>query len=94
MVGLFGENIFSFNIALFIAAILFGQVVSFQVMTAKKLPTFNPRYAITAIILLTLAFSSFTYYPPKIFLFEHMDLADTDQYGILDSYDDLLIFEH
>jgi hypothetical protein len=94
VVGLTGENNFSFNIVLFISAVLAGQIVSYRIMTSKNLTTNNPHIAIIAIVLLTLAFASFTFYPPKNFLFEHMDLMDTGQYGILDNYDELLIFEH
>jgi hypothetical protein len=91
-VAILGKNLFSVNIALFVGAILVGQFVSYRFLTAKKIPALDPRYAVIAIILLTLAFASFTYFPPKLFLFEHMDLANTGQYGILESYDDLLIF--
>lgn len=91
-IALLGENIFSVNIALFVGAILVGQLVSYRVLTARKAVAVHPRYAILAILLLTIAFASFTYFPPKIFLFEHMDLANTGQYGILDSYEGLLIF--
>jgi hypothetical protein len=35
----------------------------------------------------------FTFFPPKIFLFEHIDLMNTGEYGILDNYEDLLIFQ-
>jgi hypothetical protein len=91
-VSLLGENIFSVNIALFVGAIFTGQLVSYRLLTAGKIVVKNPYYAIFAILLLTFAFASFTYFPPKIFLFEHMDLANTGQYGILDSYEGLLIF--
>lgn len=93
MVGLTDKNIFSLNIALFVFSILVGQmVVSYWILTSKNLPTYNPRYALFGILLITIAFASFTFFPPKIFLFEHMDLENTGQYGILKSYDGLLIF--
>jgi hypothetical protein len=91
-IAILGENIFSINIALFVGAIFVGQYFSYRILTGDKISALNPRYAIYAILVLTLAFASFTYFPPRIFLFEHMDLADTGQYGILDSYDGLLLF--
>ena len=92
MVAITGQNIFAVNIALFISAILLGQIVSYRVLTAQKPVKVKLHYAILVIVFLGLAFITFTYYPPKIFLFEHMDLMDTGQYGILNSYEGLLLF--
>ena len=36
--------------------------------------------------------STFTFFPPKIFLFEHFDHKDTQEFSILDGYEDLQFF--
>jgi len=92
MVALTGKNKFALNIALFAVAIFLGQTVSHKILTDQSHAEAKIRYSIFIIVLLSLAFTSFTYYPPKIFLFEHMDLLNTGQYGILDSYQDLQVF--
>jgi hypothetical protein len=33
----------------------------------------------------------FAFFSPKFFLFEHIDLMNTGEYGILDNYEDLQI---
>jgi hypothetical protein len=91
VVAIFGENIFATNIALFIAAIILGQWVSYQIMISNRLSAIDQRAAIIGVMLLTFAFGLFTFFPPKIFLFEHIDLMNTGEYGILESYEDLLI---
>lgn len=92
-VGLTGKNFFSFNLILFISAVFAGQVLSISILSGKISWTFKPLPAIVLILLMVIAFSLFTYFPPKIFLFEHMDLENSGQYGILESYEGLLIFE-
>ena len=91
-IGFLGENIFAVNIILFVAAIIIAQLVSYLILTNKISTFIRHKSAIVVILLLTLAFATLTYLPPKIFLFEHMDLENTGQYGILASYKDLLIF--
>jgi hypothetical protein len=39
-----------------------------------------------------IAFSTFSFFPPHIFLFENFDLKDTGQYGILDDYTGMRYF--
>jgi hypothetical protein len=91
-IALLGENIFSVNIALFIGAILIGQLASSSILTGRISKRISQRMSIMIILLLTLAFATLTYFPPRVFLFEHMDLENTGQYGILESYEGLLIF--
>jgi len=92
-IAIFNENIFITNIVLFIAAIAMGQWASYKIMINSRPTTVDQHGAILAIILMTLAFGLFTIFPPRIFLFEHLDLLNTGKYGILDNYEDLLIFQ-
>ena len=92
-VGLTGKNYFSVNIGLFVGAVFVGQAASYAILSGKMTANYRPLPAVTLILLLVIAFSLFTYFPPEIFLFEHMDLENSGQYGILESYEGLLIFE-
>jgi hypothetical protein len=83
------RSIFQIDILLFFLAVLTGQVISYKLL---RMPPFSRRVnaiAIGGLAVMLIAFSTFTYLPPHIFLFEHMDLKDSGQYGILDSYDNL-----
>ncbi len=91
-IGLLGENNFTVNIILFVGAIIIGQLVSYLILTSKISTSISQKRSIIIILLLTLTFATLTYLPPRMFLFEHMDLENTGQYGILESYEDLLIF--
>ena len=91
-IGLLGENNFTINITLFVGAIIIGQLVSYLILTSKISTSISQKRSIVIILLLTLTFATLTYLPPRMFLFEHMDLENTGQYGILESYEGLLIF--
>jgi hypothetical protein len=83
------RSIFQIDIFLFFLAVLTGQVISYRLL---RMPLFSRQVnaiAIGILLLMLVAFSTFTYHPPHISLFEHMDLKDTGQYGILDSNDNL-----
>jgi len=94
MVALIGENIFVIDIFLFVTAIIVGQNLSYKVISTNRFSVQNNVYSIIAIFMLGLAFIYFTYFPPRIFLFEHMDLANTGKYGILENYESLRIMSH
>ncbi len=87
-----GRSIFPVDLALFYLAVLAGQIVSYKLLTRPQLAAVSRRYAVAALLALFLAFSTFTFYPPRIFLFENFDLLDTGQYGILDYEDNIRYF--
>lgn len=87
-----GRSVYPLDLALFYFAVLAGQVASYKILTA---PAFTPRFksvAIGVFTLMLIAFSTFTFFPPRIFLFEHFDLKDTQQFGILEDYEELRYF--
>lgn len=87
-----GRSIFPVDLALFYLAVLIGQIASYWLLTRPPLAAKYNRYALGGFIVLFLAFSIFTYYPPRIFLFENFDLKNTGQYGILDYEDNIRYF--
>ncbi len=63
------HNLF-LDILIFILAVVFGHLISCRIMT---MPEFSQRYnvlAISLLILLVILFFAFTFYPPRIFLFQ------------------------
>ena len=88
VVAVTGEHYFVVDIALFIVAIIIGQLLSYAVLSGKIVIGPKPRLAFLAIFLLALAFAVFSFYPPKFSLFEHSTLKNTGQYGILQYHHD------
>lgn len=80
---LLGRSYFPADLFLFYLAVFIGQLVSYRILTRPPLEGNYTRTAIVVFFILFAAFSAFTFYPPNIFLFEHLDLKDTGLYGIL-----------
>lgn len=81
-----GRSVFPVDLALYYIAVFIGHFVGYRIM---KMPPVKPqtfRAAAAGMIVMLIAFSTFTFFPPRIFLFEHFDLKDTGEYGILDDY--------
>lgn len=87
-----GRSIYPVDLALFYLAVFIGQFASYKFLTRPPLAKKHQNYAVGLLALMLLAFSTFTFYPPKIFLFEHLDLKNTGQYGILPYEDNIRYF--
>lgn len=87
-----GRSIFRVDLALFYLAVLLGQGISYKLLTRPPLEKRFTKYAFGAFIVMFAAFSLFTFFPPRIFLFEHLDLKNTNQYGILPYEDNIRYF--
>lgn len=78
-----GRSYFPADLFLFYLAVFVGQVVSYKLLSRPPLEKKYTQVAIVLFLVMFAAFSTFTFYPPNIFLFEHLDLKDTELYGIL-----------
>lgn len=90
-----GRSIFPVDLALFYVAVALGQYLSYRLKIADPIESPSVKaWAWAGFFVMLIAFSTFTYYPPEIFLFEHLDLKDTGQYGILsaEAYEQIRIF--
>lgn len=87
-----GRSIFQIDLLLFYVAALIGQIVSYKLLVREPLAPKYTNYAIGVFAVLFIAFSTLTFYAPRIFLFEHLDLKDTGLYGILPYEDNLRWF--
>jgi hypothetical protein len=83
-----GRSILQIDGLLFFLAALTGQLISYRLLGMPPFSRQANAIAIGGLVLMLVAFSTFTYRPPHISLFEHRDLMDTGQYGILDNHDD------
>ena len=78
---IFIEHNLTIDIISFMFAIIVGQLVSYKMLTFKKLSKNLTLISIIALIILGLAFVVFTFYPPQIPLFQDPVSGD---YGIIE----------
>jgi hypothetical protein len=70
-----------------------GQLASWLILTSSPLRPVAGRYALATYAALLLAFSMFTYFPPRIFVFENFYCYQyTGEFGILQNYEPYRIF--
>jgi len=74
-----GESIFAIDISTFMIAVIIGQILSYKLLTHQQLNQNLNKIAVAAIIVLALAFITFTFYPPNIEIFRD---TGTGKYGI------------
>jgi len=74
-----GESIFVIDISTFVVAVVIGQLLSFKLLSYKKLSENYNRISIILLVLLVLAFALFTFYPPQLPIFRD---PNTGKYGI------------
>jgi hypothetical protein len=78
--AILGESILAIDILSFIIAVIIGQLVSYRLLTSKKLPYDLRKVSLIALILLGVAFVLFTFYPPQFAMFQDPITGD---YGII-----------
>lgn len=77
--AIIGTHILWLDIAMFVAAIALSQFVSYRIITSKNDYSRYKGISIIMIVILTTAFSLFTFFPPKLELFKN---PHTGTYGI------------
>ena len=78
--AILGHGLLIVDIAIFIVAVIVGQLVSYKLLTANPLPKRLNRFAPIALVVLGVLFVLFTFYPPQIPLFKD---SVTGGYGIV-----------
>ncbi len=73
------------DVIIFILSIISGQWISLRILTkTEKMKPITKNFAIAGLVIMVLAFSLLSYFPPKNFLFAD---TETGEYGILSDYD-------
>jgi hypothetical protein len=75
-----GESILAIDISTFAIAVIIGQLSSYKLLTYRKLSENLNRVSLIVLLLLTLAFVLFTFYPPQLPIFKD---PNTGKYGII-----------
>jgi hypothetical protein len=78
--AILGHGLLEVDIAIFVIAVIVGQLVSYKLLTASPLPARLNRFAPIALVVLGILFVLFTFYPPQVPLFKD---SVTGAYGIL-----------
>jgi len=78
--AIIGKEIFIVDILIFVIAVGLGQLTSYRILTLKPLPNILHGFGIFLIVILAVAFGLFTFYPPRLPIFQD---ALTGGYGIL-----------
>jgi hypothetical protein len=74
-----GASIFIIDISSFVISVVIGQLVSYKLLTYRKLPKVLDTIALLALVLLAVCFVMFTFYAPQIPIFRD---PITGRYGI------------
>jgi hypothetical protein len=78
--AILGRGLLEVDIAIFVVAVIVGQVVSYKLLTTSPLPKRLNRFAPIALAVLGILFVLFTFYPPQFPLFRD---PITGGYGIV-----------
>jgi hypothetical protein len=78
--AILGHGLLATDIAIFVVAVVVGQLVSYKLLTASPLPKRLNRFAPIALAVLGILFVLFTFYPPQVPLFRD---SVTGGYGIV-----------
>jgi len=78
--AILGHGLLIVDIAIFVIAVVVGQLVSYRLLIASPLPERLNRFAPIALVILGILFVLFTFYPPEISLFKD---SVTGGYGII-----------
>ena len=77
--AILGHDLFEADIAIFVVAVVVGQLVSYRLLMASPLPEKLNRFVPIALAVLGILFVLFTFYPPQVPLFRD---SITGLYGI------------
>ncbi|MGI9319064.1 MAG: DUF6512 family protein [bacterium] len=83
---LYGRGFLAGDIAVGMLGVMFGSIVSYRILNGRPMRRQAIRLAAPIYLTMLLAFCSFTYFPPKLPLFEHFSgYRYHDMYGILEA---------
>jgi hypothetical protein len=78
--AILGHGLLQIDIAIFVVAVLVGQLVSYRLLIASPISARPNRFAPIALAVLAILFVVFTFYPPQFTLFRD---SITGGYGII-----------
>ena len=93
VVPLNGQGTYFGAVSTGVVGVIFGQLASSYYLQKRPLGRSYRFVGLAIILILTVMFSLFTFYPPKMFLFEDFfGYVYTGQFGILEDYEPYKVF--
>ena len=90
---LYGTGFFELDLMTMVVGLSLGSITAYKIMISPKLDKPSKNTVIAGYLILVAMFSTFTYYPPKIFLFEnYFGYEYRGEYGILEDYEPYRVF--
>jgi len=90
---IFGRGVLWADISTGLIGTFVGEYVAYRMMVGAPIRVTLQRLAAPVLIALTIMFSTLTFFPPRVFLFENFwGYEYSGDYGILDDYTPYLIF--
>ena len=90
---LYGKGFFELDLMTMVFGLTLGSITAYKIMISPKLDKPSKNTVIAGYLTLVAMFSTFTYYPPKIFLFEnYFGYEYRGEYGILEDYEPYRVF--
>lgn len=89
-----GKGTLFASIATGLLGVVVGEYVAYRIMLSRPLASGVRRLGVPTLVALTIMFSTMTFFPPRMFLFENFfGYEYSGEYGILDDYTPYLVFE-
>ena len=91
---LYGTGFFEMDLMTMVIGLTCSAILAYKIMLRPKISSVPKLYVVSAYLTLTAMYSTFTYYPPKIFLFENFfGYEYKGEYGILENYEPYRVFK-
>jgi len=91
---IYGTGFFEMDLMTMVIGLTCSSILAYKIMVRPKINSVPKLYVVSAYLTLTAMFSTFTYYPPKIFLFENFfGYEYKGEYGILENYEPYRVFK-
>ena len=89
-----GLVFFEMDLMTMVIGLTCSSILAYKIMVKPRIISVSKPYLVSAYVILISMFSTFTYYPPKIFLFEnYFGYEYKGEYGILENYEPYRVFK-
>ena len=90
---LYGQGFFVMDLMTMVFGLVLASIVAYKIMVKPPMEFPKKKNILAGYLIITAMFSTFTYFPPKIFLFEnYFGYEYSGDYGILEDYEPYRIF--
>ncbi len=93
-IPLYGQGFFIMDLMTMVFGLVLASVVSYKIMVKAPMQLPRKKNILVGYLAITAMFSTFTFFPPKIFLFEnYFGYEYSGDFGILEDYEPYRVFK-